>query len=331
MKVKLAASSLYVGGQVNGTIQLVQAGGKSSELPLNQAAITIDKPHLLKQTSDGTIKSLAVGEASMTVEVGGLQQTVKISSSLKQALTGAQVVNGVAYLPIRSVFQALGGTSSYDAASKSFSIKVGAQSVVLSKGSAAAKVDGRKIMLKGKTFESKGETLFSADLLAAALGAKLTWDGSKQQMTVAVGKGQLVVTAKPYVTYNGMYAVPAAGDMTGYMILKGHPYESSVRIYFKNKNGSLSVQQENIPKMDPKTKVTWTDENGRKMTGTAGDLYKMFGALSNKYTDDWLSAQFGDLYDDWLFPSSVDGSMYVMEYLTGIGEMEPSVSSVPQW
>lgn len=328
---KVSNNMPKVGDKMNVTIQYLYSTGSKVRIPLSQAQVTIDKPHLLQPLEDGSIKSVGVGEATMTVEADGIKQSLKITSSLKNPLENAKQVKGIKYLPLKSVVKALGGTVNYEAGTKSFQVQVGTTLIGITKGSEKAKVNDSIVTMKGAPIENKGETLFSADLLTTALGAKLNLDASKQEMNVSLGAGQMTVRAESK-TKNSMlssgsgklYEAAATGDMAGWRILKGHPYEKSIRIYFKYQNGMIMSEVKDIRKVNLKQKVTWIDDSGRKRTNTVKEIYEIFHLASGKGIGNWLDKKFGNLYEDWLLTSTVNSTKYVEEYLQSTGEMEES-------
>ncbi|ACT02293.1 copper amine oxidase N-terminal domain-containing protein [Paenibacillus sp. JDR-2] len=322
ISVKVSNSKLNVGQSTDFSIR-IQYGNGIVSTNKSSARITIDKPHILKFLDNGKIKATAVGEASINVEAGGVKRSLKISASASEPMSGAKVIKGVTYLPLMPVIKALGGTVNYDAPSKSYGIQIGKTKIAITRDTAKAKVDGKAIVMKGAPIVDKGQTLFTSDLLVKALGASLQWDAANYRITISLGSGKLIVNAekpKPANT-TGMYEVAATGEMAGWKILKGHPYEKSIRIYFKYDGQYLSVMTEDIRKVNLNQKVTWTDENGNKHVNTVGEIYDLF-SYSNAYTDEWLYARFGNLYADWLASTSINADQLVTEYLTDTGQME---------
>ncbi|MBW7452648.1 stalk domain-containing protein [Paenibacillus sepulcri] len=182
-----------VGDKVKAEITELYSNQAKIKVPLGKANVTVQKPHLLKPESDGTFKVMGVGETQVTVTSGGVSKTVTVSASLGSALQNAKQVKGVVFLPVKPVFQALGGTVSYTAASKSFAIKVGQTTIVLTSGSVNALLNGKPYKMKAAPLVSGGETLFPAGLLADALGAKLQWDTGWQEMNITFGKAKMTV------------------------------------------------------------------------------------------------------------------------------------------
>ena len=326
---KVSNSKPKVGDSITPTVEIQYGSGEKAKLPPGLIQISIDKPYLLKPLDSGKIKVLGVGEANVSVEVGGLKQTVGIVSGLGKPIGKGKQEKGVTYLPLKPVFQALGGTVDYQASSKTFTIKVGDTEIAVTTGSKKAKVNGKAVTMKGAPILNKGETLVPADLLSSALGAKLKWNASKQEMTVTLGAAQMTVkadqnkpqTSKPSSGAGKMYDVPATGDMAGWRILKGHEYQKSLRIYYQYENGILSVTVEDIRKVNLNRKITWIDDYGNKRTNTVREIYYLFG-LSNEYTSEWLYKKFGDLYADWLLSSTVNADRIVEDYLQKTGRMQ---------
>nr|WP_255807635.1 stalk domain-containing protein [Cohnella mopanensis] len=325
----VSSLSPTVGGQIKGDVSLVYNTGATAKLPWELVKVSIDKPYLLQSLGNGSFKSLAVGEATITVEASGLKQSLKVASSLKNPLQNAKQVKGITYLPLKSVIQALGGSVSYNSSAKTYSVKIGTNSIVLTKGSAKAQINGKSVTMKGAPIENNGELLFPAEILSQTLGAQLKWDSAKQQMNVSIGAGKFIVQAKqqaatsPSTSGSGkMYEVAATGNMAGWKILKGHRYEKSLKIYFNYKNGITSTKIEDIRPVDLSKKVTWIDDSGKKRTNTVGEIYEIFQVFSGQYTDDWFTKKFGTLYADWLLSSTVDATQLVEEYLQSTGQME---------
>lgn len=339
--IKVSNSKPKVGSSITPTVEFQYSSGEKHKIPANMISLSVDKPHLVKAGDKGIYKIMGVGEATLTVEVAGKKQSVKIVSGLGKPLENAKQEKGITYLPLKPVFEAMGGSVQYQAASKTFDITVGQTELTVKTGSKQAKINGKTMNMKGVPIQNKGETLVSADLLTAALGAKLKWDASKQQMTVTLGAAQFVVKGEPKkATSSGntgnsgkskMSSVPATGSMAGWRLLKGHEYDKSLRIYYQYKNGILSTKTEDIRKVDLNKKVTWTDDYGRKHTNTVREIYSLF-SLSNEYTSEWLHKKFGKLYEDWLLSSLVDAARIVEQYLQETGQMPsyaPNVTLTP--
>ncbi|REK71195.1 stalk domain-containing protein [Paenibacillus paeoniae] len=167
--------------------------GYKETLSNESYSMEIDKPHLLKVAKDGSYKVTGVGEAKVTVKAGEKSQTLTITAKLGKNLTGAVNLNNVTYLPIQTVFQSLGGTVTYTAASKTYDVTIGTTTIQLKVGQKNAKVNGKDTAMEQAVREEKGKALFPASLLSKSLGAKLQWDTKLQQMKVSFGSAFMVI------------------------------------------------------------------------------------------------------------------------------------------
>ena len=87
-------------------------------------------------------------------------------------------------VPLRDVFEALGASVAYDAASRSIQAVKGSRTVSLRVGSTAAQVNGQMIRLSAKPRVRRGTTLVPVRFVAEALGAQVTWDAQNSVVIV---------------------------------------------------------------------------------------------------------------------------------------------------
>ncbi|MFC4306390.1 stalk domain-containing protein [Cohnella boryungensis] len=325
LAVSLDRTKVQVGESLKPQLVLKYNTGTKKSLGGKDVQVSIDKPHLLKQQGDGTWKALAVGETTVTITAAGLSKTLTVVASQSKALQGGKTISGVTMLPMKSVFQTLGGTIASDAATKSHTITVGKTQIKLKAGSKAATVNGKNVTLKAAVRSENGQTYFPADLLSAALGAKLTWKPATQTLTIAFGQASMSVSTyqsgQTTKTASGLYAVAGTGKYAGYKLLKGHPYESTTAIYFKQSGTITSSILVDVRKVDLNRKITWVDPYGIKHTNTVGELRKLFADVSNQYTSDWLLATFGSVYTDY-FPENVPSDQLIEQYLRETGQIQ---------
>ncbi len=182
-----------VGNKIQFKIIQSYTNGYKEILSGKEAALQVDKPHLLKAQSDGSFTVLGVGEVKITSTVGENSKTVTVATNLGRTLTGAVYLEGMAMLPVQSTFKSLGGTVAYASADKSFDITVGSKSIQLAVGQNSAIVDGQKIALKGVVREDKGVMLFPASFLSQTLGAAVKWDSKLKQAKVSFGTATMTI------------------------------------------------------------------------------------------------------------------------------------------
>nr|WP_238357662.1 copper amine oxidase N-terminal domain-containing protein [Cohnella zeiphila] len=323
--MSMEKTKLQAGESIKPLFALKYSNGGKTVLTAKDARIAIAKPYLLKQLEDGSWKALAVGETTVTISAAGLSKTVTLSISRSKFLQGGKTVGGVTMLPMKTVFQTLGGTVAADAGAKRYTITVGKTQIKLTAGSKAATINGKNATLKAAVRTEQGQTYVPADLLSAALGAKLSWQAATQTLSIALGQATMSVSTyqpgQTTKTVSGLYTVPGKGQYAGYLLLKGHPYESTTAIYFQYNGEMIHTVLVDLRKVDLNRKVTWTDDYGYKHTNTVGQLRKLFAAFSNQYTDDWLLATFGDVYMDYLTPS-IPSDRLIDQYLRETGQTQ---------
>ncbi|MGG3835946.1 hypothetical protein ABEV00_02840 [Paenibacillus thiaminolyticus] len=185
------------------------------------------------------------------------------------------------------------------------------------------------IPIEDDTISIGGNLYVSFQAVADILGLKMKYD--KATNTTYVGSIPDSIlnppkkdSAKSKTAQNKkskMYDVAASGDMKGWRLLKGHPNEKSIAVYYKQDGSILQMEFKDIRKVDLKRKVQWVDDNGYKHTNTVGEIYQLF-TLSNEYTSDWFSSKFGKLYTDWMMVQAFHGENLVEDYLRSKGKLK---------
>lgn len=193
---EMDSTDLTIGDKVPLQIHELWSNGTSKRIPLAKADMVIEKPYLLQKQADGTLKAMGVGETAVTVRAGTISKTIKVSISADYSIDQGAFIKGTMYLPVQPVFQKMGASIQMNAASKTFSIRLGDLPIQLQLGSDTAVVNGIKVKMTGKVQTVDGVTVFPASLLKTSLGAQLTWDGTYQTMTVNFGKAVLSVQTK---------------------------------------------------------------------------------------------------------------------------------------
>lgn len=193
LKFELSDSALYVGKSISAKITEFYSNGAKKTVPPAEAIVTIQNPHVLSRSSNGTFKALAVGETEITVASGDIFRTLTVSTSLEKHLTGAKQVKEILYLPVQSLFKTLGGTAVYSSSTKSFNITLGSKIIILKTDDSKAKVDGTTIYMSGAVLAQDKDALFPASLLTKALGAVLKWDAQYKRLTINFGNATMTV------------------------------------------------------------------------------------------------------------------------------------------
>lgn len=192
LTITASSTKPSVGDKLSFKIVQTYSNGYKENLPGKEANLTFDKPYLVKALSDGTYKTLGVGETKVSVSANGNSKSTTVSISLSANLTGAISKDNTTYLPLVSVFKALGATIS-NKDSKTFDISLGDQKLQLKTGQKKAKLNGKDITLNQPVQVLNGSTVFPASLLTKASIAKIEWDKKYKKMKISIGKASMVV------------------------------------------------------------------------------------------------------------------------------------------
>jgi len=194
-KLTVAVSELkpFVGDTVDVNIQETYTNGANIKVTASAGNMTVDKPHLLRIEPDGSLKFLGVGESKVTISSSGISETVTISASLRSNLKYAKMIGGVVYVPVKSVFQAMGGTAVTSGGG--IDVKLGDTSLFFKVKDKSAKLNGENIALKAAPVTEKGEMLIPASLLTDKLGATVKWDSKWKQANISFGAAQMTIVS----------------------------------------------------------------------------------------------------------------------------------------
>ncbi|MFD0673135.1 stalk domain-containing protein [Cohnella sp. GCM10027633] len=194
-KVDAALSDLkpFVNGTIKIDIQETYTNGAKFKVPVSESNVTVQKPYLLKFQSNGTLKALGVGQSQVSVTASGTTKTFTVSISLRNKLKHAKLVNGVVFIPIKPVFEALSG--SVATSGGAFDVQLGDTTVSLRTGDKNVKFNDKTLQLKAAPMIVNGETLFPAALLTDVLGARIQWDAKWKQAVITIGSASMTVVS----------------------------------------------------------------------------------------------------------------------------------------
>ncbi|RCX21782.1 copper amine oxidase-like protein [Fontibacillus phaseoli] len=194
LDISVSDPNPFVGDGITLGIQETYTNGAKIKVQASQADIKVQKPHLLAIQPDGTFKVLGVGQIEATVTSGGLTKTVTISSSLRNNLNYAKLIEGVVYVPVKPVVQALGGTVA--SSDGGVEVALGDISLSLKPKSTAANLNGEPFQLKAAPIVDKQGMMMPASLLIDVTGAGVKWNSQWKQAEITYGQaGMIVVSA----------------------------------------------------------------------------------------------------------------------------------------
>lgn len=167
------------------------AGEFEQDLPLivgaNQISIEASDNHgnttrrTLSVTRLASPSPASQRSLDITVTVG--QQSMQVNG-MPVAMDAAPVIqNGRTLLPIRALIQTLGGTTSWNAATRTATVTLGGRTVVLTIGSKTALVNGKPTTLDVAPAIISGRTFLPLRFVGENLGLDLAWDAPSQTIS----------------------------------------------------------------------------------------------------------------------------------------------------
>jgi hypothetical protein len=114
--------------------------------------------------------------------IGSTVMTVNGSNIIMDA--APYIKNGRTYVPVRYLGDALGATTSWDAATQTVTVTKGNKTVVLVIGSKIAKVNGQDVVMDVAPEISNGRTMLPARYVAEGLGYQVGWNPALKQVVI---------------------------------------------------------------------------------------------------------------------------------------------------
>ena len=116
---------------------------------------------------------------------------VTLNGSPVTFATGQPIQSGGAVLvPLRGVFEALGASVKFDAATKMINAVRGEQTIALRLGDTAGQVSGKTVALSAPAQMMNGATLVPLRFVAEAFGAQVKWDAQARAVLITTGAQQ---------------------------------------------------------------------------------------------------------------------------------------------
>ena len=186
-----------VAAQVGGALE--QSGGTSAqggnapaqgatEQPPNTSAPTsASTPSPVQQTS--VINTLVFWLNSPNISVNGQEAAIDEPGSAPYNHSGVSV------LPLRAIYELLGGSIEFDPDTKYITARFLDTSLKVKTDETGAEVNGTFTALAVAPVTKDGTIYVPARVVADALGAELTWDGETQSITLAIPSQSAINTS----------------------------------------------------------------------------------------------------------------------------------------
>lgn len=96
----------------------------------------------------------------------------------------SRMINGSVFVPVRGLFESLGGTVSY--ANNIVTIKYGSNLIKMEVGKQEAAVNGTSLKLPSPIQVVKGRTMVPLRFVAQTMGAKVVWDSKNREVLLTL-------------------------------------------------------------------------------------------------------------------------------------------------
>lgn len=156
------------------------------------------KRHIATKT--GTIAlALATTGAAQIAQAADMSTRVRVNGRMLTTNVAPIQMNGRTLVPMRAIFEALGATVQYNAATRGIMAMRGTTNIGLSIGSRTATVNNQTVMLEQSPLVMRRATLVPLRFVSEALGARVNWNARTRVANIMSGSGS-------------MAAMPSAGS-----------------------------------------------------------------------------------------------------------------------
>jgi hypothetical protein len=129
----------------------------------------------------GTAAAAAVASLSVAVSTPA---TMSVDGQRIVADVAPVTTVGGAYLPIRAISEATGGTTAFDEASRTVTVRRGHDVLTLKLGERQAVINGRHVTLARAPFTVRGRAMVPSSVIADAFGSSVRYDPRQAKVDV---------------------------------------------------------------------------------------------------------------------------------------------------
>jgi hypothetical protein len=171
---------------VNGQPMLSASPEYSATIPLQQGINEITVRAVDSAGNEGILSWTVTHTDTLTIRLTAGASSAAVGDEERILDAPPVVVNGVTFVPLRFIGEALGADVAWNDALKVVFLSKGSSRVQLSIGSKLAVIDGRITQLLEVPFIRNGRTMVPLRFISEAFGADVTWDQATKAVTVAL-------------------------------------------------------------------------------------------------------------------------------------------------
>jgi translation initiation factor IF-1 len=196
------------------------------------AQINLSRRKMMKTRNQNRNKHILwAGTAALGLGLAAPQISQAQSPPIRVSLNGQFIsfgqvtpvqVGGRVLVPLRGIFESLGSTVNYEAATSTIYVSSGARNIQLRLGSTQATVNGQTQYLDVPAQVRFGRTLVPLRFVSEAMGANVSWNESQRTVFISPAGGTgPIVTEPPVVAERDPYYPPGDVPATAVTTISG--------------------------------------------------------------------------------------------------------------
>jgi hypothetical protein len=171
---------------VNGKPMMSASPEYAATIPLQKGVNEITVRAIDAAGNEGILAWTVTRTDTLTIRLTAGAPTATVGDEERILDAPPMIVNGVTFVPLRFIGEALGAEVAWNEALKVVFLSKGPSRVQLSIGSRLAIIDGRITQLLEVPFIQNGRTMVPLRFISEAFGAEVTWDQATKAVTVAL-------------------------------------------------------------------------------------------------------------------------------------------------
>jgi spore coat protein U-like protein len=171
---------------VNGQAMLAASPEYAATIPLQPGANEVTVRAVDSAGNEGILSWTVMHTDTLTIRLTAGASMATVGDEERTLDAPPLIVNGVTFVPLRFIGEALGAEVEWNDALKVVFLTRGTLRVQLSIGSKLAIIDGRITQLLEAPRIQNGRTMVPLRFISEAFGADVTWDQATKAVTVAL-------------------------------------------------------------------------------------------------------------------------------------------------
>lgn len=242
-----------------------------------------------------------------------------------------QKINSRVMVPLRAIFEGVGASVGWEAATETITGKKGNTEIILRLNKKEAKVNGESVRLDSPAIKIEGRTFVPARFVAESLGADVKWDETLKRVIISTGLE--APNGVYYFVYNSQRVTDADSNaikqyMNKFMVTKNILFDASGYDTAPKLYDALKAEQKKLG----------GEVAGVQIFGLASDVPSFSYVHKMKPTEgnfEWDGIEHNEnekFVSDFLYSTFKNESKYLTDVsVYGIVQEKHPISVVPEW